>query len=57
MFKIEAPVVVKPDRDSKKEFVRLPIEPENRKGREPKKPALSHPKVTMAIPSRWLRAV
>jgi hypothetical protein len=55
LLRIEAPVVVKPDIDSKYAWVRVPMEPENKKGREPKKPALNQPRVTMAIPSLWLR--
>jgi hypothetical protein len=54
-LRIEAPVVVKPDIDSKYASVIWPIEPANKKGREPKKPALNQQRVTMAIPSLWLR--
>lgn len=55
LLKIEAPVVVKPEIDSKYASVILPIEPERKKGREPKRPALIHPRVTMAMTSLWLR--
>ena len=55
--KIEAPVVVNPDTDSKKASAKLVVTPESIKGKAPKNPRKTHPIATMRYPSLLLTIV
>jgi len=50
--KTEAPVVVNPETDSKRASTKVSKVPAKKKGRAPKRPAETHPKATMPMPSR-----
>jgi hypothetical protein len=51
LLRIVAPVVVKPDVDSKKALIKLSIEPVNIKGKAPKIDAVNHVRATTKKPS------
>ena len=53
-MRIEAPVVVNPDIDSKNASTGLDILPDIRKGNAPKIALVTHPNVTIANPSLTL---
>ena len=53
--RMDAPVVVNPDMDSKKASVKE-SNPPRAKGRAPKQAQAAQPRATMTMPSRWLMA-